>query len=179
MTIKVNNIIWMIWKNKDGESFKVGELSKRPDKYYFRYDIEGVKKAEAYGFLPLPYFPIIDAKYFREGLFRSFSKRLPGHGKKDINSVLKEYNLKKYDDLKLLEKSGGAMPTDSFEFRSPFDKEGVVLDKEKIVLSKEDIVLDKEDIVLDKKKIVLDKKKIVLNKEDSALDNEKIVVVEK
>ena len=174
MTIKVNNIIWMIWKNKDGESFKVGELSKRPDKYYFRYDIEGVKKAEAYGFLPLPYFPIIDAKYFREGLFRSFSKRLPGHGKKDINSVLKEYNLKKYDDLKLLEKSGGVMPTDSFEFRSPFDKEGVVLDKEDVVLDKEKIVLSKEDGVLGKEGVVLDKEDIVLDKEDIVLDKKRL-----
>ena len=40
MTSEVKNIIWMIWKNSEGESFKVGELCRREEKYYFKYDIE-------------------------------------------------------------------------------------------------------------------------------------------
>ncbi len=75
MTREVKNVIWMIWKNDQGEPFKVGELSKRSEKYYFKYDIEGVKKAEEYGFSPLPYLPRVDVEYFREELFSSFSKR--------------------------------------------------------------------------------------------------------
>lgn len=144
MTSKVENTIWMIWKNEQGQAFKVGELSKRTEKYYFKYDVEGVKKAEADGFSTLPCFPIVDAKYFSEELFRSFVKRLPYHGEKDITSVLKEYNLEEYDDLELLEKSGGKMSTDSFEFVSPFDEESIGLDKEGIILEKESIVLDEK-----------------------------------
>ncbi|MBU3092522.1 hypothetical protein KPL35_10580 [Clostridium sp. CF011] len=133
MTSKVKNVIWMIWKNEQEETFKVGELSKGPEKYYFKYDIEGVKKAEAYGFSPLPCFPIVNSKYFSEELFRSFVTRLPYQGEKDMTSVLKEYNIDEYDDLELLGKSGGKMSTDRFEFVSPFDEERIVLDKEGII----------------------------------------------
>lgn len=131
MTIEVKNIIWMIWKNDQGEPFKVGELSKRSEKYYFKYDIDGVKKAEEYGFSPLPYLPRIDAEYFREELFRSFAQRLPWHGKKDVTSVLKEYNLQEYDAFELLKKTGGKTSTDRFEFISSVDEEeSIALDSE-------------------------------------------------
>ena len=104
MTCKVDSIICMMWKNKEGDSFKVGEVSKKAGKHYFRYDINGVETAKEYGFCPLPQFPIVDAKYFREELFNTFSKSLPGHGKKDKTSILKEYDLKEYDEFELLKK---------------------------------------------------------------------------
>lgn len=134
MTCKVDNIIWMMWKNDEGELFKVGELSKKTEKYYFKYDIDGVENAKAYGFSLLPYFPKLDAKYFREELFSSFAKCLPGHGKKDKTSILKEYDLKEYDDFELLKKIGGKMISDNIEFISPFDEEKIVLEEDHITL---------------------------------------------
>ena len=89
-----------------------------------------MKKAQEYGFSPLPYLPRIDAEYFREELFRSFSERLPWHGKKDVNSVLKEYNLEEYDAFELLKKSGGKISTDSFEFIPSFDEESIALESQ-------------------------------------------------
>ena len=86
MTCKVDSVICMRWKNNEGELFKVGELSKKTGKYYFEYDIRGVQNAKEYGFCLLPCFPKVDAKYFREELFRTFSSRLPGHG--DRKSVV-------------------------------------------------------------------------------------------
>ena len=128
MVREVKDVIWMIWKNDQGEPFKVGELSKTLEKYYFKYDIDGVKKAEVYGFTPLPYLPKVDVEYFREELFSSFSKRLSFHGKKDITSILKEYHLQEYDAFELLKKGGGKMSTDSLEFIVPYDEECVALD---------------------------------------------------
>ena len=129
MTSDVKNIIWMIWRNSEGESFKVGELSRREEKYYFKYDASGVKKAEEYGFSPLPDLPRIDVEYFREELFSSFSKRLPGYGKKEISSVLRQYELEEYDAFELLKKSGGKISTDSLEFIYPFDEKPIILDE--------------------------------------------------
>lgn len=128
MVREVKDVIWMIWKNDQGEPFKVGELSKTLEKYYFKYDIDGVKKAEVYGFVPLPHLPKVDVEYFREELFSSFSKRLSFHGKKDKTSILKEYNLQEYDAFELLKKSGGKMSTDSLEFIVPYDEECVASD---------------------------------------------------
>ncbi|MBU3159523.1 hypothetical protein KPL37_07105 [Clostridium frigoris] len=130
MTCKVDSIIYMMWKNNEGKSFKVGELSKKTGKYYFKYDTNGVENAKEYGFCPFPYFPKVDAKYFREELFRTFAKRLPVQGKKDKTSILKEYDLKKYDDFELLKKIGDKMLSDNIEFISPFDEEKTVLDEE-------------------------------------------------
>jgi len=134
MTYKVENIIWMIWKDDEGKSFKIGELSKNTEKYYFKYDMDGVEKAKEYGFTPLPYFPKIDAKYFREGLFSSFLQRLPGHSKKDKSSILKQYGIEKYDDFELLKRIGNTTSTDNIEFISPYDEEKTVLDEENIVM---------------------------------------------
>ena len=92
----------------------------------------------------MPNFPRIDVEYFREELFNSFSKRLPRHGKRDVTSVLKEYDLKEYDDFELLKKSGGKISTDSFEFISPF-KDGEAVNEKEIEEEKE------EEIVLDEK----------------------------
>jgi len=128
MTKETNDTIRMIWRNKKGESFKVEELCRQAEKYYFKYDIDGVEKAKDYGFYPLPNLPRIDVEYFREELFQSFSKRLPLHGKKGISSVLKQYDLKTYDAFELLKKSGGKISTDSFEFVAPFDSENTSVD---------------------------------------------------
>ena len=121
MASEVKDIIWMIWRNDEGEPFKVGELSKSAEKYYFKYDMDGVKEAKPYGFAPLPYLPRVDVEYFREELFSSFSMRLSQHGKKDVASILKEHNLKEYDAFELLKKCGGKVSTDKFEFISPVD----------------------------------------------------------
>ncbi|MGH4138412.1 HipA N-terminal domain-containing protein [Clostridium sp.] len=129
MTSEVKDIIWITWKNSEGESFKVGELARRDEKYYFKYDTSGVEKAEVYGFSTLPNFPRIDVEYFREELFSSFSKRLPWHDKRDVSSVLKEYGLEEYDAFELLKKTGGKCPGDSFEFTTPFDEESIVLEE--------------------------------------------------
>ncbi|MBU3189074.1 HipA N-terminal domain-containing protein [Clostridium bowmanii] len=123
----MRDIIWMTWKNSEEEPFKVGELTRRDKKYYFKYDAPGVEKAEEYGFSPLPNFPRIDVEYFREELFSSFSERLPWHGKRDVSSVLKEYGLEEYDAFELLKKTGGKCSGDSFEFITPFDEESIVL----------------------------------------------------
>lgn len=130
MAKKVDKLIWLMWKDEQGQAFKVGELSKGSEKYYFKYDVEGVKRAKEYGFSSLPYFPIVDAKYFREELFNSFSNNLPGYGKKDITSVLKKYDITVYDDFEILKKCGGQTSEGRFEFISPY-KEGEEEVKEK------------------------------------------------
>lgn len=126
MASEVENLLWMIWRNEQGEAFKVGELCRISEKYYFKYDAEGVKKAEEYGFSPLPQFPRVDVEYFREELFQSFSQRLPS--RRQANTILKEYNLKEYNVFELLKISGGKTTTDSLEFVPHFSEESNTLD---------------------------------------------------
>ncbi|MGH4052508.1 MAG: HipA N-terminal domain-containing protein [Clostridium sp.] len=154
MTNKVGSVVWMIWRNDEGQQFKVGELSKEAKKYYFEYDMDGTKMAQEYGFSPLPYFPRLDAKYFKEELFYSFSNNLPGYGKKDITSILKKYDIQEYDDFEILKKCGSQSSTVSFEFISPY-KEGeeVEINFKKEVKEKEIDVeqIEKEENDLEEK----------------------------
>ena len=150
MTCKVDNTIYMMWKNNEGESFNVGKLSKRTGKYYFKYDICGVEKAKEYGFCILPYFPIVDAKYFSEELFRTFSNRLPDNRKKDKTSILKEYDLKNYDDFELLKKVGDKILSDNIEFISHFDEDENVLGEE-LNMQEEHTIKSEEHSIEDEK----------------------------
>ena len=118
MSYKQDEILWLVWKEND-KSFKVGELHRRDDKYYFKYDVEGVEKASKYNFKVLPYLPKVDAEYFREELFRSFADRIPNKTKRNIDDLLRQYGLREYDEFELLKRTGGKSENDNLEFVDP------------------------------------------------------------
>ncbi|EQB90261.1 hypothetical protein J2Z44_000979 [Clostridium punense] len=86
----------LVWKNENGDSFNVGQLSFRSEKYYFQYDQEGVKKAKDSGFEPLPSFPRTNSKYFKEELFTTFRSWL---GEKDHREHKEEVTLETLKNL--------------------------------------------------------------------------------
>ena len=51
MTREVKNIIWMIWKNDQGESFKVGELSKGLKNIILNMTLKVLKRLKNMDFL--------------------------------------------------------------------------------------------------------------------------------
>jgi hypothetical protein len=68
----MDNTFKLIWKSEQGESYNVGELGFKSGKYYFRYNEANVKNAKSVGFELLSSFPKVNAKYFREELFKTF-----------------------------------------------------------------------------------------------------------
>jgi hypothetical protein len=119
MQQEIREILWLTWKNEEGESFRVGELHRRSGKYYFKYEINEVKRAEKCGFELLKFLPIADSEYFREELFRTFMERIPSKSQKGIDELLKKYDIGEYDEFELLKKTGGKSDTDRFEFIEP------------------------------------------------------------
>lgn len=109
------------WQCREShERFKVGELFKDKSKYIFKY-VDNVQKFEDNGFRPI--FPFLDytKKYSSQSIFPCFKNRLPDAKRKDIDSILKKYDLEEYDDFELLSKSEGRLPTDRLEFINPID----------------------------------------------------------
>ena len=112
----MNDILQLAWSDESGNKHIIGELNKTNEKYVFKYDSEGVKKAYEYGFQPLISFPSLNAIYENRLLFPVFSSRLPDRRRSDIGKILDMYQLTAYEPFELLKSSGGKLPTDKFEF---------------------------------------------------------------
>lgn len=111
------DIVYLVWKNKEnGKSYKVAELYKENNKYYFKYLLENVKEAEKDGFTLLIAFPQINALYDNPQLFAVFSSRLPESTRPEINEILATYGMTEYDEFELLKRSGAKLPIDNYEF---------------------------------------------------------------
>ncbi len=110
--------IYMIWKDpKTRRNFTVAELSKNGTfKFRYTHDIE---KAIEHGFEPLLSFNDINKTYENNIMFPVFSSRLPDRKRRDIDEILKKYELKEFDSYLLLKRSGAKLPIDNLEFIDP------------------------------------------------------------
>lgn len=110
--------LYLIWKSEvTRRQYIVGQLSKN-GQYEFHYCGEVHKAIEA-GFTPLIPFPDIDTTYNNDELFSVFSSRLPDRKRKDIDNILKKYNMNAYDPYEFLKKSGARLPIDNLQFIDP------------------------------------------------------------
>ncbi|WP_053956876.1 HIRAN domain-containing protein [Inediibacterium massiliense] len=117
---KSREILWLIWQDPvKRQRYKIGELYKENEMYYFRYDLEGVKEAKKYNFELLPSFSQLNSTYENDKMFPVFSTRLPDKRRRNIDEILKKYGLERYDAFEFLKKNGGKLPIDTLEFVEP------------------------------------------------------------
>ena len=110
--------LYLIWKDpKQRKNYVVGELSKN-GQYEFAYS-NGVKEAMENGFELLISFENINKVYKSDILFPTFSSRLPDRKRRGIEDILAKYDLDKFDEYKLLKRSGARLPIDNLEFIDP------------------------------------------------------------
>ena len=112
----INDKLKFAWNDSEGERHIIGELKRENGKYYFKYDLSGIKEAAQYGFSPLICFPSVNATYENDRLFPVFQSRLPDKRRRDMDKILKTYGLTEYEPFELLKSSGGRLPTDRYEF---------------------------------------------------------------
>ncbi len=110
--------LYLIWKSEQSrKQYIVGQLVKN-GQYEFRY-AEELLAAMDDGFTPLLCFPDVKKVYMDKKLFSVFASRLPDKRRKDIQDILKKYDLEQYDEYLLLKRSGARLPIDNFEFIDP------------------------------------------------------------
>ena len=115
--LKTNNFLYLIWKDPHTRSnFIVGKLSKN-GKYTFEY-FGDFGKAESCGWSKLEAFPK-QMVYESDVLFPVFASRLPDKKRRDIDKILKKYELSEFDEFELLRKSEGRLPIDTYSFIDP------------------------------------------------------------
>ena len=110
--------LYLIWKDPTTRrNYVVGQLSKN-SQFEFTYGFE-IKDAIKKGFELLTSFEDMDKVYKSDTLFPTFSSRLPDHKRRDIGKILSKYDLKEYNEYKLLKRSGARLPIDNLEFIDP------------------------------------------------------------
>ncbi|RDU22076.1 HIRAN domain-containing protein [Anaerosacchariphilus polymeriproducens] len=110
--------LYLVWKSDSTRrQYIIGQLSKN-GQYEFQYCGEVQSAIEA-GFTLLIPFPDINTLYSNNVLFPVFSSRLPDRKRKDIVTILKKYDLEKYDAYEFLKKSGARLPIDNLQFIDP------------------------------------------------------------
>lgn len=111
------DLVYLVWTDvKTGNKYKVAQLYKENDKYYFKYILENLKEAQKHGFKLLVAFPQINALYDNPKLFANFAARLPEPTRPEIKEILETYGMTEYDAFELLKRSGAKLPTDNYEF---------------------------------------------------------------
>lgn len=111
--------LYVVWRDMISRSrYIVGELTKN-GRYEFRYYTDHLEKAYKKGFTTFVAFPKEDEIYINDTLFAVFSSRLPDRKRRNIDEILKQYNLEYYDEFELLKKTGGRTPIDNLEFVEP------------------------------------------------------------
>lgn len=98
-------ILALKWKDKDGISYKLGELSKDNNTYYFSINEQNLKEAIKHGCMGIGSFDLLKNTYIANNLFTFFKNRIPSKDNSDIEEILKEYNIDFYDEMELLKKT--------------------------------------------------------------------------
>ncbi|MEG1363539.1 MAG: hypothetical protein RSC92_03830 [Clostridia bacterium] len=108
--------LYLVWKDQYNNKYKVGELYKEDNQFFFKYLLDTVKIAMENGFRLLIAFPQLNAIYYNSHLFPAFSTRVPDKRRPEIDKILSTYNMDKYDEFELLKRSKGKTPIDDYEF---------------------------------------------------------------
>ena len=111
------DLVYLVWTDVNtGNKYKIAELYKKDEKFYFKYILDNVKEAQKNGFTLLIAFPQINATYENPHLFAVFGARLPDKRRPEIKEILETYGMTEYDEFELLKRSGAKLPTDNYEF---------------------------------------------------------------
>ncbi len=125
--------LYLIWKDPvSRRNFTVGRLVHTSECFVFSY-LEDAEAAKEFGWEYLSAFPD-NREYKSSVMFPAFSSRLPDRKRRDINAILKKYQLDQYDEFNLLKKSGARLPIDTYEFIDPIFPEDETIQRDFFIM---------------------------------------------
>lgn len=122
--------LWLIWKDSiSHRRYKIGSLSKKNNRYIFKYINPELDEARVVGFKYFPGFEDLTKLYESKDLFANILTRLPNETRPDYLEILNCYNLEKgSDDFDILKATRGRTITDNYEFVPAFDSSKIEFD---------------------------------------------------
>ena len=104
----------LYWRDINNEEYHIANLDKINNLYILDIVEENLKKATNRGSMGMGNIDLLKSHYESTTLFDFFSQRIPSKEKYNIDSILKEYGLTEYDDMKLLEITKGKSLIDRY-----------------------------------------------------------------
>lgn len=97
----------------------IGYLYTSDNLYKFKYEKENIAKIPNFDYLRG--FNDIEKVYESNSLFPVFKERIPSRSREDIDEILGELSIDKYDEVELLKKTNAKLLTDKITIK--YEKE--------------------------------------------------------
>ena len=107
-------ILNLYWKDNKQNEYMLGKLYRKNGKYHFEINEEELKKATHKGCFGIGELNLFYNHHESDKLFAFFKRRIPSANHENIEEILKELNMKEYDEMELLEKTKGILYTDRY-----------------------------------------------------------------
>lgn len=107
-------ILDLYWSDTEKNDYNLACLEKKDELYILYIDELELKKATHHGCFGIGNIKFLKNKYISKELFPFFSNRIPSREHPKIDSILKKYGLKKYDEMELLSVTEARLATDRY-----------------------------------------------------------------
>ncbi len=107
-------VLNLYWKDNKQNEYLLGKLYKSDGKYHFEINEEKLKEATHKGCFGIGELNLLYKHHESEELFDFFKRRIPSKSDTNIEKIMKELNIKEYDEMELLEKTKGILFTDRY-----------------------------------------------------------------
>lgn len=106
--------LYLKWKDINNQIYTIATLYKYEDYYYLMINKEEMQEARKKGCCGLGNIDTNEAGYKSKELFSFFKNRIISKDNEFIDEFLKQYELKEYDEMKILKKTKGVLGTDKY-----------------------------------------------------------------
>ena len=111
-------ILKLFWKDNENNDYHLADLKRENDLYVLDINEKNLKKALNHGCYGIGEIDLLNNHYESKELFDFFKNRIPSKDYRYIDKVLKQYNMKEYDDIILLSKTKGYSNNDKYYIKT-------------------------------------------------------------
>lgn len=107
-------VLNLYWKDNNENSYMLGKLYKNNEKYCFDINEKELKRATHKGCFGIGEINLLYNHHISDKLFSFFKRRIPSKDNPNIEEIMRELNIKEYNEIELLEKTKGILDTDRY-----------------------------------------------------------------
>ncbi len=107
-------ILNLFWSDVNKKSYRIAKLEEKNNTYYLYIYEATLKLAIRNGCMGIGNINFLKSVYVSKNLFQFFKSRIPDKNHPRINKILKQYNIKEYNEMELLKATGGRLETDRY-----------------------------------------------------------------
>ena len=107
-------VLKLYWKDVNQNVYMLGRLYRENEKYCFDINESELKNATHHGCFGIGELNLLYAKHVSDKLFTFFKRRIPSKDDANIEEIMKELDMKEYDEMEMLAKTKGELITERY-----------------------------------------------------------------